>query len=247
MVQPETRQQWFFRHLPRREVSQVKALVLPEGSAGFGGWWVAPLPSQMFEVSPAQGGFIAEELGSSCKAESTWIKQRLLPGAQSQTPERGTFQTPQADPGPSGARCFIMKTAKISSQPLGITFHSSKLPVCRGVAARQRGKFCAFSGVAVPHCWSWEGFLHLCPVVYPTLPPDRSWEGLEKLSAASLLVPNQHLCVADVTGVKSCQWSECPPVAPRSSQAGCCAQAPHKSQSILFICLNVRAGRIPST
>lgn len=39
---------------------------------------MAPLPSQIFEVPPTQGGFIAEELGSSCKAEFTCMEQRLL-------------------------------------------------------------------------------------------------------------------------------------------------------------------------
>lgn len=48
---------------------------------------MAPLPSQKFEVSVAQGGFIAEEVRSFCKAEFTCTGLWLLIGDPEPNPK----------------------------------------------------------------------------------------------------------------------------------------------------------------
>lgn len=191
MFQPQKRQQWFFRHLPWREMSQVKALVLPEGSAGV--WWlVCGTPSLRDTwVSPVQGGFIAEELGSSCKAEFTWIEQRLLIRAQELNPREGDVSNTSGRPWSQWSTMFHVDCKNQQSATGNYLPQLHQLCLQRGGRQGREG-----SSALLPHWWSWEGSLHLCPVVISLFHlshshlalifPNKGWRSSQLLACSCL-------------------------------------------------------------
>lgn len=155
-------QQWFFRHLPRREESQVKALVQTEGSAGFGGWWVAPLASQIFGVSPAQGELIAEEPLHS------WIHLNRAEAAHQSpepNPSEGDFHHLRQSLVPvelSVSSCSLQESA-VSRWELPPT--APNACVQRGGRQAERGALCFCWGGCAP-LMELGGFLTLSPSLF---------------------------------------------------------------------------------
>lgn len=162
MVQPEKWQQWFFRHLPQREVSQAKALVLPEGSAGV---WrlVSGISSlaKIWSVSCLRG----VHCRGAQKFLQSWIHLHRAETAdqrtQSQILERGTVWGPKADPCPSGG-CSFLKSA-INHPELPLPAPKSPNYVCaEGWQGREReGSFVLTPGCLHPFRWRVD-FLHMC-------------------------------------------------------------------------------------
>lgn len=167
MFQPQKRQQWFFRHLPWREMSQVKALVLPEGSAGV--WWLVcgtPFPQRYLSVSCPRG----VHCRGARKLLQSWIHLNWAEAAH---------QSPRAEPQRGGrfkhlrqtlvpvehnVSCRLQKSA-VSHWELPPTAPSALR--AEGWQARQRGEFCAFAPLM-----ELGGFLTPLSRGYLTLPPE---------------------------------------------------------------------------
>lgn len=168
---------------------------------------MAPLPSQIFEVPPAQGGFIAEELGSSCKAEFTCMEQRLL--IRAKPPRGGLFKHLRQTLAPAE---HIVSSCRLQKSAVGHRELPPRAANCRGAAGKgERGVLCFCWGGCAPtdgagrvSYTSVPQFIQLFHLGHSHLALIFSDKDLEKLSAPSLLVPNQHLCVADMIGVKCC-------------------------------------------
>lgn len=166
----------FFRHLPQREVSQVKALVLPEGSAGIWRLVSGTLSlAKIWSVSCPRG----VHCRGAQKFLQSWLHLHRAVAAHwglRAKPKRGGpfkhLRQPLAPVVHVASSCRLQKSA-ISHRELPPPALKPPNYVCaEGWQGRERGELALMPGCLHPPRWRVGAFLtRVCPIIHPALPP----------------------------------------------------------------------------
>lgn len=165
-----------------------------------------PFPHRYLKCLLPKGGSLQRSSEAPAKLNSpAWSS-----GCSSEpNPREGDFSNTSGRPWPQRSTLFHYVDCKSA---VGHRELPPRAANCRGAAGKgERGVLCFCWGGCAPtdgagrvSYTSVPQFIQLFHLGHSHLALIFSDKDLEKLSAPSLLVPNQHLCVADMIGVKCC-------------------------------------------